>query len=71
MAPQKFSPLTFICIIISLWFSGTQQLTYLVRFSPIALDHQTLLASSDNEPHPLTPPGKPAPDDSASTGSST
>lgn len=66
MAAQKISPLTFSIIILSLLCTDPEQLNPFPISSEVAIQN---LATARK--HPLTPPGKPAPEDSSSTGSTT
>ena len=69
MASQTFSPLTFVLITFSVLTTVPGKFAEF-RPSAVELNHQ-ILARSTSATDPLTPPGKPAPDDSSSTGSTT
>jgi hypothetical protein len=70
MATQKFSPLTLVLIAVALSSHISGQNTTGFRPSENAFTQQTLPSVTLGK-HPLTPPGKPAPDNSSSSGSTT
>jgi hypothetical protein len=70
MATQKFSPLTLVFIALSLISQNYgDNTTGLLGSEPRLIQQResTIILGK----HPLTPPGKPAPDNSSSSGSTT
>jgi hypothetical protein len=70
MATQKFSPLTLVLIAVALisHISGQNTTGFKPSENAFTQERQTTFTIAA---HPLTPPEKPAPDNSSSSGSTT
>jgi hypothetical protein len=68
MATQKFLLITLLMSIGTLLGIYPEQANQMTHSGQLAIQSLDRIANGE---HPLTPPGKPAPDDSASTGSTT
>lgn len=68
MATQKIFPLAVLMSIGTLLGIYAEQVNPTTHSSQLAIQSLDRIANGE---HPLTPPGKPAPEDSASTGSTT